>query len=81
MADVVKHGGKESTMVFITLDTETTLATLWDHEELEVMCRKDELWREAGEMERSTPSQKRLRMMGKGWMSTSGVSGHDGRTG
>ena len=32
-----------------------TLPTLWDHEGLEEACSKEDLWREAGEMERSTP--------------------------
>ena len=54
MTDVVKRSGNESIRVFTTLDTEMTLSTLWDHEGLEVMCSKDELWREAGEMERKT---------------------------
>ena len=60
MADVVKHVGKESTRVFTILDTEMTLSTLWDHEGLEAVCSKEDLGREAGKMERSTPLKETI---------------------
>ena len=60
MTDLVKYVGKESTRVFFTtLDTGMTLSTLWDDEGFEAVCSKEDLvtdlWREADEMERSTP--------------------------
>ena len=58
MADMIKHVGREISRVSQShnpLDTEMTLSTLWDHEGLEAVCSKEDLWREAGEMERSTP--------------------------
>ena len=60
MADVTKHVGKESSRVFTTLDTEMTLATMWDHEGLEAVCSKEDLWREAGEVERSIPLKETI---------------------
>ena len=60
MADVIKHVGKESSRVFTTLDTEMTLSTLWDHEGLEAVCSKEDLWQEACEVERSIPLKETI---------------------
>ena len=46
--------------MFTTLDTEMTLSTLWDHEGLEAVCCKEDLWREASEVERSTPLKETI---------------------
>ena len=82
MADVIKHVGKESSRVFTTLDTEMTLSTLWDQEGLEAVCSKEDLWQEAGEVERSIPLKEttsRTRWIGR--RSIKDVSGRDDRTG
>jgi len=65
MADVTKHVGKESSRVFTTLDTEMTLATLWDHEGLEAVCSKEELWKEASIVERSIPLKETIENEGE----------------
>ena len=46
--------------MFTTLDTKMTLSTLWGHEGLEAACSKEDLWHEAGELERSTPLKETI---------------------
>ena len=58
MVGVVMHCEKESTGVFATLDTEMIPAAFWYQEGLDVMCSKEDVWREACEMERSMTSNK-----------------------
>jgi hypothetical protein len=60
MTDVIKHVGKESSRGFTTLDIEMTLSTLLDHEGLETVCSKEDLWREAGEVVRSIPLKETI---------------------
>ena len=85
MADVVKHVGTESTRLLTTLYTEITLSTLRDHAGLGAecckVCSKEHLWREAGEMERSTPLKETIENDVDRERSTKDVSGRDGRTG
>ena len=46
--------------MFTTLDTEMILSTLWDHEGLDAVCSKEDLWREAGQKQRSIPLKETI---------------------
>ena len=58
LRDIQTHTKKSSGLIMLTLESEQTIGKLWEQEECEEICPKQELWEAAKETEMSIPLQK-----------------------
>ena len=57
MDDVVKHGQRDRTLEFVTLDSEHNLRTLWANTRCAEVCEAEELWQAAEPHEKAAREQ------------------------
>jgi hypothetical protein len=57
LQEVHVHGKADRHMRFLTIETESRLDTLWDQEECNQFCSKEELWEAAKDEEMKIPWQ------------------------
>ena len=55
LQEVNVHGKADRHMRLLTIETESRLGTLWDQEECNQFCSKEELWKAARDEEMKIP--------------------------
>ena len=61
LQEVNVHGNADTHMRLFTMEAESMLGTLWDQEECNQFCSKEELWAAAREEEMKIPWLERMR--------------------
>ena len=66
MSDIQEAGKKKSNLMFLTMESEHTISTLWEQDGCDRICSKEELWQASQAFEMAIPMEEGRRGTGNG---------------